>query len=90
MYLTCFVLSHMNIYNNKHIKTSSTTFDPELRNEFKIFSNPGGSIPQLLILNSEMNLNFFPILGGPFHNSESLNSEMNLKIFPILVGGGLS
>ena len=49
----------------------STTFDPEPRNEFKMFSNPGGSIPQLLILNSEMNLNFFPILGGPFHNSES-------------------
>ena len=27
-------------------------------------SDPGGSIPQLLILNSEKNLNFFPILGG--------------------------
>ena len=32
----------------------STTFDPELRNAFKKFSNPGGSIPQLFILNSEM------------------------------------
>ena len=32
----------------------STTLDPELRNTFKKFSNPGGSIPQLFILNSEM------------------------------------
>ena len=28
----------------------------------------GGVIPQLVILNSEMNLKIFPILGGPFHN----------------------
>ena len=46
----------------------STTFDPELRNGFKFFSNPGGSIQQLLILNSHMHLKFFPILGGQFHN----------------------
>ena len=32
----------------------SITFDPELRKELKYFSNPGGSIPQLLTLNSEM------------------------------------
>ena len=34
-----------------------TTFDPELRNEVKNFSNLGrgwGYIPQILILNSEM------------------------------------
>ena len=43
----------------------STTFDPELRNEFKFFSN-GGSIPQLLIQDSEMNLKIFQIAGGPF------------------------
>ena len=54
----------------------STTFDPELRNEFKIFSNPGGSIPQLLILNSEMNLKFFPILGVSIPQLLILNSEM--------------
>ena len=32
----------------------STTFDPELRNEVKKFSNSGGYIPQLFVLNSEM------------------------------------
>ena len=34
----------------------STIFDPVLRNAAKTFSHvgPGGSIPQLLILNSEM------------------------------------
>ena len=34
----------------------STTFDPELRNEVQKFSYVcGGSIPQLVMLNSEMN-----------------------------------
>ena len=45
----------------------STTFDPEIRNEFKNFSNPGWDQSdnlQPLILNSEMNLKIFPILGG--------------------------
>ena len=37
----------------------STTFYPELRNEFKNLSNPRGSIPQLLLLTSEINLKFF-------------------------------
>ena len=42
----------------------STTFDPEHRNELKKISNPGGSIPQLLILNSEMNLKILLIWGS--------------------------
>ena len=41
----------------------STTFEPELRNEFKNFAIFWGSIPQLLILNSEMNSKFFQPLG---------------------------
>ena len=60
----------------------STTFDPELGNEFKNFSNHnfwswtqkwilkffqswGGSMPQLLIQNWEMNLKHFQIVRGP-------------------------
>ena len=39
--------------------------------KFHQMSDPGGSIPQLLILNSEMNLKIFLILGGPFHNFSS-------------------
>ena len=34
----------------------------------KMFPILGGSIPQLLILNSEMNLKFFQSGGVPFHN----------------------
>ena len=64
----------------------STTFDPELRNEFKNFSNSGGSIPQLLILTSEMNLKFFSNPGESIPQLLILNSEMNLKNFPILGG----
>ena len=39
-------------------------------------SDPGGSIPQLLILNSEMNLKIFPILGGSIPQLLILNWEM--------------
>ena len=46
----------------------SMTFNPELRNEFNFISILGGSIPQFWILNSEMNLKFFSVVGGPFHN----------------------
>ena len=45
-----------------------------------------GSIPQLLILNSEMNLKIFPIFERSIRQLLTLNSEMNLKIFPILRG----
>ena len=45
-----------------------------------------GSIPQLLILNSEINLKFFPILGGSIPQLFILNSEMKWNIFPILGG----
>ena len=64
----------------------STTFDPELRNEFKKFSNPGGFTSQLFTLNSEINLKIFLILGGSIPQLLILNSEMNLKICPILRG----
>ena len=58
----------------------STTSDPELRNEFKIFFQSGGSIQQLLILNSEMNLKMFPILGCPFHNFSSWTQKWKTYI----------
>ena len=35
-------------------RVHSTTFDPELRNELKNIPIQGGTIPQLLTLNSEM------------------------------------
>ena len=38
---------------------------------FHQMSDPGGSIQQLFILNSEMHSKNFPILGGPFHNFSS-------------------
>ena len=60
-----------------------TTFYPELRNEFKNFSNPGGSIPQLLTLNSEMNLKIFPILGGVVH-STAFDPELRNESFALI------
>ena len=39
-----------------HAKVEFSRFPPDVRTK--------GSIPQLLILNSEMNLKIFPILGG--------------------------
>ena len=48
-----------------------------------------GSIPQLLILNSEMNLKIFQSWGS-IPQLVILNLEINLKIFQILGGGSLS
>ena len=48
-------------------------------------SDPGGSIQQPLILNSEMHLKFFQY-GGPIQQLLILNSEMHLKNFQIWGG----
>ena len=57
----------------------SITFDPELRNELKKFSSPGGTITQLLTLNSEMNLKIFPIIArGAIPQLLALKSEMKV------------
>ena len=46
----------------------STTFEPELRNEFKNFAIFRGSIPQLLIWTQKWIQKFCNLLGCPFHN----------------------
>ena len=59
----------------------STTFDPELRNELNFFfQSCGGAIPQLLILNWEMNLKFFSNLGDPFYNFWSWTEKWEIYI----------
>ena len=63
---------------SNHGGVHSTIFDPELRNEFKNFPIMGESIPQFLILNSEMNSKILQSFGGPFHNFWSeLRNELN-------------
>ena len=51
-----------------HEKVDFSKFPPD--------ASPGGYIPQLLILNSEIKLKIFPILGGYIQQLFILNSEM--------------
>ena len=55
-----------------HAKAEFHKFPPDVRS--------GASIPQLLILNAEMNLNIFLILGGPFHKFWSWTEKWKIYI----------
>ena len=59
----------------------STICDPELRNAVKKFSNLGGYIPQFVILNWEMQLKYFPILGGVYSTICDPELRNAVKIF---------